>query len=173
VSELQVVCSEQCIRSAVERLACEIRSDYQDKNPLLIGVLKGVFVFMADLVRSLNMPLEVEFVRLSSYGYGRTESSGDVKVIHGLESGIEGRHVLVVEDIVDEGRTLDHLLRYLNEQKPASLKVCALFNKPSRRQVPVNIDYLGLTIPNVFVVGCGLDYDEKFRYFPDLRCLDD
>ncbi|MDY6834537.1 MAG: phosphoribosyltransferase family protein, partial [Chloroflexota bacterium] len=117
MSELQVIYSEQCIKSAIERVAGEIRLDYQNKNPLLIGVLKGVFVFMADLVRALNIPLEVEFVRLSSYGYGRTESSGDVKVIHGLESVIEGRHVLVVEDIVDEGRTLNHLLKYLHEQK--------------------------------------------------------
>ncbi|GAH17827.1 unnamed protein product, partial [marine sediment metagenome] len=125
------------------------------------------FMFMADLIRLLNFPLEVEFIRLSSYGAGK-ESSGRIKVVQGLRSPIKGRDVLVIEDIVDTGLTISFLLDYLWKRKPASLKLCALTDKPSRRQVPVTIDYLGFTVPNKFIVGYGLDWDEKFRYLPDI-----
>ena len=155
------------IEATVKRLAVEIKKDYQGKHPLLIGILKGSFVFMADLIRLLNFPLEVEFIRLSSYG-GSKESSGRVKVVQGLRSSIKGRDILVVEDIVDTGLTISFLLDYLRRRKPASLKLCALTDKPSRRRVPVTIDYLGFTVPNEFIVGYGIDWDEKFRYLPDI-----
>lgn len=159
------------IEAAVSRLASEITRDYHDKNPLLIGILKGSFMFMADLVRLLDFPLEVEFVRLSSYGSGR-QTSGRVKVVQGLRSSITGRDVLVVEDIVDTGITIAFLLDYLKNEKPASLRLCSLTEKPSRRQVPVAIDYLGFTVPDKFVVGYGLDFDEKFRNLPDICFLE-
>ena len=155
------------MEAAVKRLAAEISRDYRGKNPLLIGILKGSFVFMADLIRLLDFPLEVEFITLSSYGGGR-ESSGKVRVVKGLRAGVKGREVLVIEDIVDTGRTISFLLDYLRRKKPASLRLCALTDKPSRRQIPVNIDYLGLTVPNKFIVGYGIDWDEKFRYLPDI-----
>jgi len=159
------------IEATVKKLAAEIRKDYQGKCPLLIGILKGSFVFMADLIRLLNFPLEVEFITLSSYGRGR-ESSGKIRLVKGLRSPIKGRDVLVIEDIVDTGLTISFLLDYLRKKKPASLKLCALTDKPSRRQIPVNIDYLGFTVPNKFIVGYGIDWDEKFRYLPDICTLE-
>jgi len=173
LSHLEIIFTEQQISDTVHSLARQIRADYEDKNPILISVLKGAFVFAADLMRCLDIPLEIEFVALSSYGCGRKESSGDVKVVNDLRTPIEGRHVLVVEDIVDVGRTLSFFVDYLRNENPASLKVCALFDKPSRREVPVEIDYLGLTVPNEFVVGYGLDYDEKFRNLPALYRLEE
>ncbi len=159
------------IEATVKRLAAGIKQDYQGKHPLLIGILKGSFMFMADLIRLLNFPLEVEFIRLSSYGGGK-ESSGRIKVVQGLRSPIKGRDTLVIEDIVDTGLTISFLLDYLWKRKPASLKLCALTDKPSRRQVPVTIDYLGFTVPNKFIVGYGLDWDEKFRNLPDICVLE-
>jgi hypoxanthine phosphoribosyltransferase len=158
------------IGSAVDRLAREIRRDYGDKNPVLVGVLKGCFVFMADLVRALDMPLETEFVSLSSYGPARTESSGKITVIQGLRKPVRGRHVIVVEDIVDTGITVDFTLRYIRRRRPTSLRVCALFDKTGRRRVEVPIDYLGFKVPDCFVVGYGLDLDERFRYLRGLYC---
>ena len=169
--ERQIILSRQDIEAAVSRLAAEITKDYQDKCPLLIGILKGSFVFMADLVRLLDFPLEVDFVRLSSYGRGK-ESSGIIKVVQGLHSQVRGREVLVIEDIVDTGLTIAFLLDYLRRKKPASLKLCALTDKPSRRRVPVTIDYLGFTVPDKFLVGYGLDCDEKFRNLPDICILE-
>ncbi len=165
--QCHILFSREEIATTVSRLAGEIREDFQDKNPLFIGVLKGSFMFMADLVRRLNFPLEIEFIGLSSYGAGR-ESSGKIKVVRGLRSGVEGREVLVVEDIVDTGLTTSFLLDYLRKKKPASLKLCALTDKPSRRQVPVTIDYLGFTVPDKFIVGYGIDWNEKFRNLPDI-----
>jgi hypoxanthine phosphoribosyltransferase len=159
------------IEATVKRLAAEIRGDYYGKYPLLIGVLKGSFMFMADLIRLLDFPLEVDFIRLSSYGRGR-QSSGRIKVVQGLRSEVKGRDVLVIEDIVDTGFTTSFLLDYLRKKKPASLKLCALTDKPSRRQIPVTIDYLGFTIPDKFLVGYGLDWDEKFRNMPDIHVLE-
>jgi len=170
--ELHTLFTKEEIEAAVKKLAAEIRQDYQDKYPLLICVLKGSFMFMADLIRHLDFPLEVEFIRLSSYGRGR-ESSGKIKVVQGLRSKVRGREVLVVEDIVDTGLTIGFLLDYLRQKKPASLRLCALTDKPSRRQVPVTIDYLGFTVPNKFVVGYGLDWDEKFRNLPDICVLEE
>jgi len=167
----RILFSREEIDTAVKRLAAEIRKDYLGKHPILIGILKGSFMFMADLIRLLDLPLEVEFVGLSSYG-GGTESSGKVKVVQGLRSPVKGRHVLVIEDIVDTGLTTSFLLKYLGKKKPASLKLCALTDKPSRRQTPVTIDYLGFTVPDKFLVGYGLDWDEKFRNLPDICVLE-
>jgi len=167
----RILFTKEEIEAAVKKLAAEIKQEYQDKYPLLICVLKGSFMFMADLIRLLEFPLEVEFIRLSSYGRGR-ESSGRIKVVQGLRSRVRGRDVLVVEDIVDTGLTTGFLLDYLGKKKPASLRLCALTDKPSRRQVPVTIDYLGFTVPNKFVVGYGLDWDEKFRNLPDICFLE-
>ena len=164
--EPRVLFSREEIEAAVKRLAAEIKKDYLGKRPILIGILKGSFMFMADLIRLLDFPLEVEFVRLSSYG-GK-ETTGKVRKVQGLLSPVKGKDVLVIEDIVDTGLTTGFLLDYLQKQMPASLKLCALTDKPSRRQVPVNIDYLGFTVPNKFIVGYGIDWDEKFRHLPDI-----
>jgi len=170
--QLKILISHDEIAKAVDRLASEIKRDYQGKQPLFIGVLKGSFVFMADLIRQLDLPLELDFIRLSSYGAAR-ESSGKVRVVQGVKTPIKGRDVLVIEDIVDTGITTSFLLDYLRKKKPASLKLCALTDKPSRRRVPVSIDYLGLSLPDKFVVGYGLDFDERFRNLPHIYALED
>jgi hypoxanthine phosphoribosyltransferase len=160
------------IAATVRRLAAEISWDYHDKNPVLIAVLKGSFVFLADLIRLLDFPLEVEFIRLSSYGKGK-ESSGRIGVVHGLRSEVRGRHVLIIEDIVDTGLTINFLLDYLLQKKPASVRLCSLTDKPSRRKSAVAIDYLGFTVPDRFLVGYGLDWDEKFRHLPDICIIEE
>ena len=160
------------IEATVERLAAEITRDYRDKNPIMIGILKGSFIFLADLARLLDFPLEIDFVRLASYGSGR-ETSGMVKMLQGIRSGVAGRRVLVVEDIVDTGITVAFFLESLKRKKPDSVRLCALLDKPSRRRVPVNINYLGMTVPDKFLVGYGLDYDEKYRNLPDIYFLEE
>jgi hypoxanthine phosphoribosyltransferase len=170
--QLKIFISHDEIVKSVDRLACEIKRDYQGKQPLLIGVLKGSFVFMADLIRQLDLPLELEFIRLSSYGAAK-ESSGKVRIIQGVKTPVKGRDVLVVEDIVDTGITISFLLDYLKKKRPASLKLCVLTDKPSRRRVPVPIDYLGFTVPNKFIVGYGLDFNERFRNLPHIYTLED
>jgi hypoxanthine phosphoribosyltransferase len=167
----KLLITQEKINEAVVTLAAEIRRDYRGKQPLLIGILKGSFVFMADLVRELDLPVEVDFVKLSSYGAG-TRTSGNVKVVHGLKSSIKGRDVLVVEDIVDTGLTVNFLMNHLRKKKPASLKLCALIDKPSQHKIPVSIDYLGFTVPDKFVVGYGIDWNEKFRHFRDICIID-
>jgi len=169
---LEVLFAEDEIKRAVARIAAEIRQDYQGKQPLLLGILKGSFVFMADLIRQLDLPVEIEFVKLSSYGSGK-ETSGRVKVVNGLRTSIRGRDVIVVEDIVDTGLTVAFLFDYLRKRKPASLKLCALMDKLSRRQVPVSVDYLGFTVPDKFIVGYGIDWDEGFRYLPEICVLEE
>jgi hypoxanthine phosphoribosyltransferase len=170
--QLKILIKRDEIAEAVNKLACEIKKDYQGKQPVFIGVLKGSFMFMADLIRQLDVPLELDFVRLSSYG-AAMESSGKVRVIQGVKTPIKGRDVLVVEDIVDTGITISFLLDYLRKKQPASLKLCALTDKPSRRRVPVSIDYLGFTVPDRFIVGYGLDCDERFRNLPHIYTLED
>jgi len=170
--QLKILISRDEIAKAVDRLACEIKRDYQDKQPLLISVLKGSFMFMADLVRQLDLPLELDFIRLSSYGTAR-ESSGKVRVVQGVKTPIKGRDVLVIEDIVDTGITISFLLDYLKKKQPASLKLCTLTDKPSRRRVPVPIDYRGFTVPNNFIVGYGLDLNQRFRNLPHIYILED
>jgi hypoxanthine phosphoribosyltransferase len=159
------------INQAIAKLAAEIRRDYQGKQPLLIGILKGSFVFMADLIRELDLPIEVDFVKLSSYGAG-TKTTGKVKVVSGLKSPIKGRDVLVVEDIVDTGLTVSFVTDYLQKKKPASLKLCALVDKPSQHRVPVTIDYLGFTVPDKFIVGYGIDCNEQFRHLRYICFID-
>ena len=168
----KVIIPREEIANKVAELATQLRKDYRGKNPLLIGILKGSFVFMSDLVRAMNIPVEIDFVRLSSYGAGK-ESSGKIKLIKDVETPIKDRHVLVVEDIVDRGLTMRFLLDYLSFRKPASLKLCTLFDKPSRRKVEVPINYRGFTIPDAFVVGYGLDFNEGYRYLPDLCVLEE
>lgn len=170
--EVKVLFSEQQVREKVAELAAILREEYRDKHPLIIGILKGSFVFMADLIRMMGIPVEVEFVGLSSYGRGATESTGKIRVVQRLRATVKDRHVLVLEDIVDTGLTIRFLLDYLKRKKPASLKLCALLDKPSRRKIDVPIDYLGFTVPNVFVVGYGIDWDERFRYLPDVRFVE-
>jgi hypoxanthine phosphoribosyltransferase len=170
-SQPQVLITQDEIRQSLVKLASEIRRDYQGKQPLLIGILKGSFVFMADLVRELGLPVEIDFVKLSSYGSG-TKTSGKVKIVQGLKTQIKARDILVVEDIVDTGLTVSFLMKYLQKKNPASLKLCALTDKPSRHKVPLAIDYLGFTVPNKFIVGYGIDWNEKFRYLKDICYLD-
>jgi hypoxanthine phosphoribosyltransferase len=170
-AKLHVLFDRQVIEATVRRLASEISSDYRHKNPLLLGILRGSFVFLADLIRHLDFPLEVDFIGLSSYGSG-TQTSGRIKMTKKPETPVQGRHVLVVEDIVDTGLTTAFLQKYLIRRKPASVKLCALADKPSRREVPVNIDYPGFTVPDKFLVGYGLDADQKFRNLPDICCLE-
>ncbi len=171
-ARVQVLVTKAEIASTVKRLAAAITRNYREKNPLLLGILKGSFVFLADLVRQLDFPLEVEFVRVSSYGSGQ-QTTGKVKMVHGLELDVKGRHVLVVEDIIDTGITLSFLMEYLKKKNPASLKLCALADKPSRRRVPITIDYKGLTVPDKFIVGYGIDCDEKHRNLPDICVLEE
>ena len=173
-TRLTLLLSREEVATAVERLAGELDRDYARTSPVLVGVLKGVFVFMADLVRYMKTSIRsTEFVRLSSYG-SSTVSSGRARVLPGLpQQAIRGQDVVLVEDIVDTGTTVTAALRYLERRKPASLRVCALLDKPARRQVPVTIDYLGFTIPDRFVVGYGLDVDGRYRQLPAIYTLDE
>jgi hypoxanthine phosphoribosyltransferase len=168
----RILISSAEIEAAVTRLAADISHDYPGGDLLLLSILKGSFVFTADLMRRLDLPLEVHFVQLSSYG-GRMESAGKVRLVHPLQCPIMGRHVLVIEDIVDTGYTVSFLMEYLAREQPASLKLCALTDKPSRRVIPVTIDYLGFTVPDIFIVGYGIDCDEKFRNLTDICALED
>jgi len=164
---LKVLIKHQAIEKEVARLARAIRHDYLEKNPLLIGILKGSFIFMADLVRKIDMPLEVDFIRLSSYA-GGIQSSGSIKLLSRLNQPVEGRHILVVEDIIDTGLTTAYLIKYLKRKRPASVRLCALTEKPSRRKTDVKIDYIGFTVPDKFIVGYGIDWNEKYRNLVDI-----
>jgi hypoxanthine phosphoribosyltransferase len=167
----RVLISETEIQTHVSELAARISADYADDGQLVvIGILKGAFVFLADLARRLTVPHRVDFMALSSYGQ-TTTTTGAVRIIMDLRVDIEGRHVLVVEDIIDSGYTLHYLLDVLQTRNPASLKSCVLLSKPDRRQVDVTIDYLGFEIPDVWVVGYGLDYAENHRTLPYIGAL--
>ena len=167
---LTILFTRDEIEATVKKLAAEIRQDYHNKRPVLIGVLKGSFMLMADLIRLLDFPLEVEFVRLSSYG--SRKSPGKIKLVQGVQAKIKDRHVLVIEDIIDTGFTTAFVLDYLKQEKPASLKLCTLTDKPARRKIPINIDYCGLTVPNKFIVGYGIDWNERFRHLPDIYAME-
>ncbi len=166
--------SEEKIAATVRRLAQELDRDYQNRSPMLVGVLKGAFIFLADLVRNMKTPLySIEFMRLSSYG-SSTVSSGQAEVVIGLpEEIVRGQDVVLVEDIVDTGITTATALDYLRRYQPASLKLCALLDKPARRQVPVTIDYLGLSVPDRFIVGYGIDFNQKYRQLPAIYALEE
>jgi hypoxanthine phosphoribosyltransferase len=165
--KLNVLVSRRKIAAVVKKLAEEIRRDYDGLNPLVVGILKGSFVFLSDLIRAIDIPLQVDFVKLTSYSSG-TSSSGRITVLLDLNCQLEGRHVLVVEDIVDTGLTTSFLCDYLRQKGPASVRLCSLTSKLSHRQVEVQIDYLGLEVPDKFIVGYGLDCAERYRYLPDI-----
>ena len=158
------------IQEKVREIGGRITEDYRGEKPLLIGVLRGAVVVMGDLMRSIDLPCEIDFMDISSYGSG-TSSSGVVRILKDLEEDITGRHVLIVEDIVDTGLTLSYLRRSLLARKPASLEICALLTKPTRRRVELPVKYLGFEVPDEFVVGYGLDYDGSYRNLPDICVL--
>lgn len=162
---IRTMISEEDLQARIAALGAQITEDYAGKQLIVLGVLKGSFLFMADLVREIDIPLSVEFLGVSSYA-GGTETTGEVKVTLDLRDPIAGRHVLVAEDIVDTGLTLDYVLRMLKNRNPASLKLCCLLDKPERRRVHIEPDYVGFSIPNQFVVGYGLDIDELYRNLP-------
>ena len=158
----EVLIEEDAIQARIGELGAEISADYAGRDLLLVGVLKGAVFFMADLMRELTVPCEIDFMAISSYGAG-VDSSGVVRILKDLDVSIEGRNVLVVEDIIDSGLTLSYLKRTLSARRPASLEICALLTKPERREVEVPVRYTGFEIPNRFVVGYGLDFAERYR----------
>ena len=160
------------LQRRVRELGEQISSEYDDRNPLLIGVLKGAVFFLADLMREITCPCEVDFMAISSYG-SSTASSGVVRILKDLDRAIEGRHVLIVEDIVDSGLTLQYLMRNLGARGPASLEVCALLTKPERRKVDLPTRYLGFEIPDKFAIGYGLDFAEHYRNLPYVAALEE
>ena len=161
----QVLLSAAQIQSRVATLGRTLTTDYQEKDPLLVGILSGSFLFHADLVRNMNLPLAVDFMAVSSYG-DRTSSSGVVRILKDLNSSIAGRHVIIIEDIVDTGLTIAHLMDLFRTRGPHSVKVCSLLHKPARARVEVKVDFLGFTIEDKFVVGYGLDFAERYRNLP-------
>ena len=167
---LRVLVSEEEIRTAVKGLGQIISRDYADKNLMLVGVLKGSAVFMSDLMRSISIYATVDFMSVSSYGNG-TSTSGAVRILKDLDSSITGRHLLIVEDIIDSGLTMQYLLNNLASRGAASLRVCTLLDKPERRLTDVRADYTGFAVPNEFVVGYGLDYNQMYRNLPDIGVL--
>lgn len=168
----EVVLTERQILDRIGELATQIDRDYADRDPLLIGVLKGAVVVMADLTRALRLPVEVDWMAVSSYGSG-TRSSGVVRILKDLDRDITGRHVLIIEDIVDTGLTLSWLVANLGSRAPASVSVCALLRKPEAAKVDVAVDYVGFDIADAFVVGYGLDYDGRYRNLRDVATLAD
>ncbi|MCX7642351.1 MAG: hypoxanthine phosphoribosyltransferase [Armatimonadetes bacterium] len=165
-----VLLTEEQIQRRIAELGAQISADYAGKELHLIGVLRGALMFMADLMRHLTVPCSCDFIAIASYGMD-TKSSGVVRILKDLDDSIQGKHVLIVEDIVDTGLTLNYILNLIRSRNPASVRVCALLDKPERRIVPVEIHYLGFTIPNRFVVGYGLDYAQKYRNLPYIGIL--
>jgi hypoxanthine phosphoribosyltransferase len=166
----EILIDEDALSTRVAELGADVSADYQGRDLLLIGVLKGAVFFMADLMRHISVPCEVDFMAISSYG-DSTDSSGIVRILKDLDINIEGRDVLVVEDIIDSGLTLSYLMRNLESREPASLEVCALMTKPARREIDVPVRYIGFEIPNRFVVGYGLDFGERYRNLPYVGVL--
>ena len=166
----EILIDSEALRSRIAELGEEVSAAYEGKDLLLIGVLKGAVFFMADLMRHLTVPCEVDFMAISSYGAG-TDSSGVVRILKDLDINIEGRDVLVVEDIIDSGLTLSYLMRNLESREPASLEICALLTKPDRREIDVPVRWIGFEIPNRFVIGYGLDFAERYRNLPYVAVL--
>jgi len=166
----RVLLSEEELAGRIAELGAQITEDYAGKEILMIGVLRGAVLFMADLARAIKIPVAIDFMAVSSYGAG-TSSSGVVRILKDLDENVEGKHVLVVEDIIDSGLTLNYLMDNLKSRKPASIQICTLLNKPDRRKVDVDIAYNGFTIPDYFVIGYGLDYAEKYRNLPFIGIL--
>jgi hypoxanthine phosphoribosyltransferase len=166
----EILLSEERISTRVAELGRQLSAEYAGRDPVLVSVLKGSIIFLADLIRSMDIPLSVDLMEVSSYGSG-TETSGQVRILKDLSRSIEGREVIVVEDIIDTGLTLNYLLRYLGERNPSSISVCCLLDKPARRLAEIEIGYRGFTIPDRFVIGYGLDYDERYRNLPYVGVL--
>ena len=167
----EVLIDQDALQRRIAELGEEISNDYAGRDLLLVGVLKGAVFFMADLMRSLTIPCEIDFMAISSYG-DSTDSSGVVRILKDLDINIDGRDVLVVEDIIDSGLTLSYLMRNLEAREPASLEVCSLLTKPDRREIDVPVRYIGFEIPNRFVIGYGLDFAERYRNLPYVGVLD-
>lgn len=166
-----VLLSEAQIAERVKAMGAQISADYADRpNVLVIGVLRGVAVFFGDMMRAIELPIDIDFMSISSYG-ASTRSSGVVRILKDLDENITGRHVIILEDIIDTGLTLSYLVRLLHERRPASLEICTLLDKPSRRLIEVPVKYVGFTIPDQFVVGYGLDFDQKYRNLPYVGVL--
>ena len=165
----EILLTEEQIKTRIAELGKELTADYAGKDPIIVGVLKGVVVFYADMIREIKTHCEMDFMWISSYA--GTNSTGKMEVKRDIASDIKGRHVLILEDIYDTGNSLDFTYRHLLTREPASLKICTLLDKPSRRQTDVKADYVGFTIPNEFVVGYGLDYDEHYRNLPYVGIL--
>ncbi|HVT92375.1 MAG TPA: hypoxanthine phosphoribosyltransferase [Bryobacteraceae bacterium] len=170
-SQLRVLIPQERLRERVREMGEEISRDYPEGPLYLVGILKGSFVFLADLARSVSTGVRIDFIGISSYGAAKS-SSGEVRVTKDLDISVEGRHVLLVEDIVDSGVTLTYLTKLIAQRKPQSLRIAALLDKPERRRTPVNVDYTGFRIPDEFVVGYGLDYAEDFRQLTSICVLD-
>ena len=166
----ELLFSQKKLNTRVQQIAQQITADYQGKEIMLISVLRGSFVFMADLCRAIDLPCTLDFMAVSSYGKG-TKSSGQVQITKDLSEDISDRHIIVVEDILDSGNTLSYLLKILENRHPASIRLCTLLDKPDRRVKPVEVHYSGFTIPDAFVVGYGLDYAEKYRNLPYIGIL--
>ena len=166
----QILYTEEELRRRVKELGCQITADYAGRSPMLISVLRGSYIFMADLTRSINLDVTVDFLAVSSYGAG-TVSSGQVEIKKDLSDSIEGKDLIIVEDILDSGNTLYYLLDVLRARKPASIRICTLMDKPERRTKPIKADYVGFTIPDAFIVGYGLDWAEKYRNLPYVGVL--
>jgi hypoxanthine phosphoribosyltransferase len=166
----EILLSGERIQARVAELGAQLATDYAGRDPVLVSVLKGSIVFLADLVRKMEIPLSIDLMEVSSYG-ASTESSGQVRILKDLSMAIDGRDVIVVEDIIDTGLTLNYLLRYLHDKGPASIRICCLLDKPARRLADIAIDYRGFTIPDRFVIGYGLDYDERYRNLPYIGVL--
>ena len=165
-----ILYTEEELRSRVKDLGAQITADYAGKQPMLISILRGSYIFMADLTRAIHLPVTVDFMAVSSYGAG-TVSSGQVEIKKDLSDTIEGRDLIIVEDILDSGNTLYYLMDVLRARRPASIRICALMDKPERRTKPISADYVGFTIPDAFIVGYGLDYAERYRNLPYVGVL--
>ena len=165
-----IMFTKEQLEGRIGELAAQLDKEYAGKNPLMVGILKGSVMFYADLLRAMTIPVEMDFIAISSYGSG-SKSSGEVKLIKDLDRKIEGRHVIIVEDIIDSGYTLSYLKRMLYSRKPESVKICALLDKYSRRVVPIEADYKGIDCEDEFVVGFGLDYAERYRNLPYIGIL--
>ena len=166
----RILLSEDQIKARIAELGRELTADYAGKNPIFIGVLKGVVMFIADMIRAIPLDCQIDFMAVSSYG-GGTQSSGKIRIQKDISVDLAGRHVVILEDILDSGLTLSHTAAYLKTKGPASLKICTLLDKPDRRKAEVQADYVGFTIPNLFVVGYGLDFDENYRNLPYVGVL--
>lgn len=165
-----ILYTEQQLADMVKQLGARISEEYRDKNLFMVAVLKGSVVFMADLMRQITVPCTIDFMSVSSYGKG-TSSSGQVRILKDLDASLEGKDLLLIEDILDSGKTLSYLIEILSARKPASIRICTLLDKPERRQADIHADFVGTQVPDAFIVGYGLDYAEQYRHLPYIAVL--